>query len=48
VWCRVVFRDEFVRMVSAEGEKRSETGYCGYVRCTCAASDCRNYIDLGT
>jgi hypothetical protein len=41
------FRDEFVMRVSAECQKGGETGYCGCVRCTCAAHDCGKNVDLG-
>jgi hypothetical protein len=41
------FRDEFVRRVSAEGEKGGETGNYGCVRCTYVAHDFGKNVDLG-
>jgi hypothetical protein len=48
--CCVVscFRDEFVRRVSAEGEKGGETCDGERVRCTRAAHDDGKDVDFGT
>jgi hypothetical protein len=42
------FGDEFGRRVGAEGEERGETGDGGCVRCTRAAHDDGEDVDLGT
>jgi hypothetical protein len=42
------FRDKFVRRVCEESEKGGEIGYCGCLRCTCAAHDYGKNTDLGT
>jgi hypothetical protein len=42
------FGDEFVRRVSAEGEKGGETVNSGCVKCACAAHDYGKDVDFGT
>jgi hypothetical protein len=42
------FGDEFVRRVGVEGEERGETCDGGCVRCTRAAHDDGEDVDLGT
>jgi hypothetical protein len=42
------FRDEFVRRVGTEGEERGETCDAECVRCTHAAHDDGEDVDLGT